>query len=89
VSYLLKAYLDSVTELSTVATLDLGPILRLRAVAGEVTCLLTVAALDIIRVTRLVALFSHVVLGAAVVAGALRDVGALILLAVVCHEGTG
>jgi hypothetical protein len=49
--------------------------------------LVTVAALDIVGVARLIAILGHVLLGVAVVAGALGDFGALILLATVFQEG--
>lgn len=66
------AALDSMTHITAVGALDLGPVLRPRAFLREVACLLTVAAGDCIGITRLIALLGDVVFGAAVAAGAGR-----------------
>jgi hypothetical protein len=56
-------------HLSAIATLNLGPVLGLRAVSREMAELLTVAAHDIVRVARLIALLGNMVLRAAVATG--------------------
>jgi putative effector of murein hydrolase LrgA (UPF0299 family) len=66
------------TELLAVAALDLGVVPRLGAITREVTLLLAVAARSVVRVLGLIALLGDVVLRAAVVAGTLSDVGALL-----------
>lgn len=66
------AALDGVTHLATVLTLDLGPILRLRAIAGEMTLLLAVAAGNIVGVKGLVALLRDMILGTTVAASTSR-----------------
>lgn len=67
-------------HLPAVGALDLGPILRLRAVSGEMALLLAIAASNVVRVTRLFAILSYVILGATVAASTRRtsfDIGTL------------
>ena len=80
---LLEAYLDSVSKLLTVATLNLGPVFRLGAITREMSCLLAVPAGNVVRVLGLITLLGHVILGTAVAAGALLDVGALSIVSIV------
>jgi hypothetical protein len=69
-----------VTKLLAVLALDLGIVPRLGTLLGEMALLFAVAARDVCGVLGLVALLGHVILRATVVASALGDVGALMLV---------
>jgi len=70
-----------VTHLLAVVTLDLGPVLGLRAVAREVTGLLAVAAEGFVRVLGLITVLGHMLGGVTVSAGPGGNVGTLWSLA--------
>jgi hypothetical protein len=65
------------THLLTVVALDLGPVLRLRAIAGEMASLFAVTAKSSVRVLGLVAVLGHVLGRVAVAAGPGGNVGTL------------
>jgi hypothetical protein len=65
------------THLLAVAALHLGVVTWLWTVAREVTLLVAITAGNVVRIPRLVALLRDVIFRIAVVAGALRDIGAL------------
>lgn len=65
--------LDGVAKLLAILTLDLRPVLGLRAISREVALLLTVAASDKIGVARLIAFLGYVILRSAVTASSRRS----------------
>ena len=77
-----EAHLDGMSKLLAVLALHLRPVLRLRAIPREVTGLLAVTAGNVVGVLGLITLLGHVILGTAVAAGALLDVGTLLRVSI-------